>query len=207
MTNASGDKSGLDIGREPIGEVYAKALIGAMEQLGKTDLVLDELESLVFDVLDKFPNLEAALSSPRIAHDAKAGTLTRVFQSRMSGELLTFLKVLSSHGRLDCLRAIQRAARRLENQMRGRIEVRVTTTAAADAALTQQISQVLRVALDSDIDMASETDPDLIGGMVVRVGDTMYDASVANELSRLRDEAVEKTALEIQHALARFSEE
>jgi len=204
MADAPRKKKGLDVGRQPIGTVYARALLGAAQEVGQTDAVVAEFDSLVADVLERFPNLEATLASPRIAHEEKVRILTRVFQSRMSPLVLTFLKVVSSHGRLDCLRAIHRAAKRLKNEIQGRVEVRLTTAERVVIGLAQRIADSLRTALGSEIELSSAVEADLIGGAVVRVGDTVYDGSVANRLGRLRADALQQTAREIQGALERF---
>jgi len=198
-------KSGLDVSRQPVGVVYAKALLGAMLKAGKADAVLAEFDSFIVDVLDPFPKLEAILASPRIDHDEKVQVLEHVFLSRMSPEFLIFLKVVSKHGRLDCLRAIHRAARQLNNEMQGRVEVHLTTATALDAKLQEQVTDALRKMLHSEVDLVVRNDKALIGGMVVRVGDTVYDASVANQFARFREEAYDKTAKEFQAALERFT--
>jgi F-type H+-transporting ATPase subunit delta len=205
MAETSQNSTAFDAGRQYLGTVYAKALLGAAEKAGNTGDVLEELESLVTDVFGKSPNLEAALASPRIGHDEKVRLLDRVFQGRMSKQLLNFLKVVSSHGRLDCLRAINRAALKLYNKMRNRVEVSVRTAEPVDAQLTEQIANRLRTVLRSDVELKTDVDPELIGGMVIRIGDTVYDGSVVDRLRRLRAETIEKTAQEFRQSLERFA--
>src|SRR5688572_19047662 len=117
----------LDPGRQQIGTVYAKAILGAAEKQGLTDVVLEELQSLVEDVLDKLPQLREALQSPRLDAEQKIALLDKAFAGRMQPLLLTSLKVLARHGRLDCLRAILSEAKKIHNEIRGRVEVRVAT--------------------------------------------------------------------------------
>ncbi len=205
MAPTSQNSTAFDAGRQYLGTVYAKALLGAAEKAGTTDAVLEELDSLVTDVIDKLPNLDAALASPRIGHDEKVRLLDRAFQGRMSKQLLNFLKVVSSHGRLDCLRAINRAARRLYNQMRNRVEVKIRTTEPVDGQLAEEIADRLRTVLRSDVELKMDVDPELIGGMVIRIGDTVYDGSVVDRLRRLRAETIEKMAQEFRQSLARFA--
>jgi F-type H+-transporting ATPase subunit delta len=120
---------------------------------------------------------------------------------------LNFLKVVSRHGRLDCLKAVNRAAHEMYNEMRNRVAVFVRTAAPVTPELLEQIAQRLRTALKRDVEMHASVDPSLIGGLVVRVGDTVYDGSVTNRLRRLRDETVERTAQQIRQALDRFAVE
>jgi F-type H+-transporting ATPase subunit delta len=190
--------------QQRIGAIYAKALLAATERAGTSRPVVEELASLLRDVLDRFPALETALASPRIAKEKKIASLDRVFDERMSPELLTFLKVVAERGRLDCLRAIEREARRQFNEAEGRVEVRLTTAEPVNGDLEGQISRSLARALGGELDLEQTVDPRLIGGMLVRVGDMVYDASVANGLARLRRQALSKARENIQGELRRF---
>src|SRR5688500_16298164 len=105
----------VDSGHQHLGSVYAKALLGAAESAGQSQQVLEELESLVADVLDKLPQLDAAFASPRLSAEEKSALIDRSFGGRVSKTLLHFLKVVARHGRLDTLRAILQAARKLYN--------------------------------------------------------------------------------------------
>lgn len=197
----------FDSDQQYIGKVYAKALLGAAEKSGQTPALLSELDSLVSDVLAKLPKLAALLDSPRVPHEEKVKILDRAFAGQMSKELLNFLKVVSRHGRLDCLAAVNRAAKDLFNEMRGRVEVQVRTAEPVGPEQLEKITNQLKMALKRDVDVKTGVDPALLGGLVVRIGDTVYDGSVANRLARLRDETLDKTALQIRQALERFATE
>ena len=193
MNETANNSEGLDIGREELGAVYGKALLGSTEPSGDAAAVLAEFESLITDVLHPFPNLDATLSSPRVSVDEKVRILDNVFASRMSDQLLTFLKVVCRHERLDCLRQIYRSARHLYNTGLGLVEVKVTSAIPIDHALAVVIQNGLRKVLRSEISIDYDVDPDLLGGMVVRAGDTVFDGSVANQLSRLRAQTLERS--------------
>src|SRR5881227_3680650 len=107
-----------DAGRQHLGTVYAKALLGAAEKAGQADHVVEELEAIVSDVLNKLPQLDAMLKTPRLTHEERLPILERAFGGRLSATTLTFLKVVSEHGRIDCLRAIARSARKQLNVAR-----------------------------------------------------------------------------------------
>ena len=204
MVEAYQDTHGLDIGKQQVGTIYAKALLGATETSGRTTAVLEEFQSLITDVLDRLPDFDRTLSPVRVAHGAKVRILDRAFGTRMSEELLTFLKVVSRHGRLDCLRAIFRAAHHLYNQSRGVLEVRLTSAAPVGHAARADITKGLRGSLRAEVEMDYRTDPELIGGMVVRVGDTVYDGSVVNQLQQLRARTLEKAFQKTLGGVDRF---
>lgn len=207
MPDAVENSIPFDSGRQYLGKVYAKALVGAAETNGKTEGVLAELDSFVNDVLAKLPKLAALLDSPRVPHEEKVRILDRALANKMSSDLLNFLKVASRHGRLDCLPAINRAAKELYNDMRGRVEVHVRTAEPVSPDQLAKIAEQLRRALKREVELRPKVDPSILGGLVVRIGDTVYDGSVANRLRRLRDETIDKTAQQIRQALDRFAAE
>jgi F-type H+-transporting ATPase subunit delta len=195
----------IDPRRQQIGAVYAKALLGAAEKAGQTDAVAEELQSLVTDVLDKLPQLQAALASPRIGHEEKLTLIDRAFAGRMSDVLLNFLKVLSRHGRLDCLGAIAEAAQKQLNELKGRVEVWVTTAAPLSNPLREQIVTRLSALLGQEVVLKTKLDPEMLGGLVVRIGDTVFDGSVSARLVQMRQAAVEKTAARFRQSLEKFA--
>ena len=194
-----------DTGLEHVAGVYAEAFLGATRGADKTDELLAELDSLVTDVLDGYPKLEEILGSALISHDERIGIIERVFGTQASPLVLNFLRVLSSHGRLDCLRAVQRRAHQLLDEFQGRVRVRVSTAAPVDPELAGRIAQGLRGLLDGEPVLDQVVDPELIGGVVVQVGDTVYDGSIAWQLEKVRQQMIDRSAHEIQSRRDRFS--
>lgn len=200
---AAGDK--FDIDRQRLGSIYARALLGTTEPRQQSDAVVDELASLVENALNPHPELEATLASPRISPSEKAALLDRVFGGRVSDELLTFLKVVGQHGRLDCIREIQLAARHELNQLRQRVAVQVITAEPLNNQLKQRIVEQLQTKLGHEVDLECTVDTKLLGGLVIRIGDTVFDASVANQLAQVRAEAINKTSLTLRESVDRFA--
>ena len=122
----------------------------------------------------------------------------------MTPLLLNFLKVAAHHGRLDCLRQIRTAAHILYNEMRGRVEVTVETAGEISGQVVEQIEQRLTIALGRQVELCCSVNPKLLGGLVVRVGDTVYDGSLDNRLDRMRGDTVGRTAELIRNSLQRF---
>ena len=123
----------------------------------------------------------------------------------LSKELMNFLKVVAQHGRLDCLRVIQHSSQEMYRQMQGRIAVHLATATAVGAEMINSISSRLQAALGGQIDLQASVDADLIGGLVLRVGDTVYDGSVANQLARTRSTSLSQTNEVIRGTLDRFT--
>src|SRR5262245_50049210 len=139
MAKAPRQHEPIDGGRQHLGSVYAKALLGAVEKDRQGDEIVEELELLISDVLDKLPQVEETLKTPRLTHEERLPIIDKAFSGRLSPTLLTFIKVVSKHGRLDCLRAIARAARRQLNTARGRVDVIVETAHPLSNPLRERI--------------------------------------------------------------------
>jgi F-type H+-transporting ATPase subunit delta len=193
-----------NVGSQNVAAVYAKAYLGATEAAGTTDAALAELESLVSDVLDKLPRLDAILSSGLVSADQKIELIDKAIGTKASPLLRNFLKVLARHGRLDVLRGVRSEARKMVDKLRGRFRVHVTTAAELDGQLHQQLTETLRGMLGGQPVLEVKTRPELIGGIVLRVGDTVYDGSIATRLARIREQMIDRSVHEIQSGRNRF---
>ncbi len=204
MPESDKSRSAVESSQKLIGAIYAKAFLGAVDKSGKTHLALEEFDAFIAEVLDKLPKLDSTLSSLRVPTAEKTRILHKAFGGKMSKELLNFLKVVCEHGRFDCLRSINRAAHTLEDERHGRVEVIVRTAEPLDEATRKLVGDRLRQLLGKEVKLKTETEAGLLGGMLVRVGDTVYDGSLANRLARLRQEAVERATGQIRASLERF---
>src|SRR3990172_11231623 len=151
----------MDVTEEQIARVYAQAFLGAASKSPKTAELVDEVESLVFDVLEKFPQLDAALRSEFIADEAKRGVIDRVLGGRASVEVVNFLKVLSAHGRLSLLRPIARILKKLYAKQRGLTDVEVRVAREIDDSLRKEIQSQLHKMLGSEPVVRSIVGPSL----------------------------------------------
>ena len=204
MADQSANEAAFDPGREHLGEVYAKALLGATEKAGNSEAVLAELESFVVDVLDKLPKLQATLFSLRVSHEEKVVLLDRAFGGKMIPDLLSFLKVLSRHNRLDVVRLVLKMAKAQLNKLRGRIDVFVTSAAPISNQLLDQIRSKIALLQKQEVILHTKIDADLLGGIKVRIGDKVYDSSLASQLQRMKEVALEQTDLQLRKSLDRF---
>lgn len=194
----------FDPGQEQVGTVYAKALVAAADKAGQADVVVEELEQIVSEVFDKLPQVAAAFSSPRLAHEDKVLMLDKAFGGKVSPTTLNFLKVLSRHGRIGSIRATARSARKILNVMRNRVEVEVRTAAPLSNPVRDAITARLTAMLGREVVLNTKVDPELLGGVVVRVGDTLYDGSLSSKLLSMRSQAIERTTARFRDSLNKF---
>jgi F-type H+-transporting ATPase subunit delta len=193
----------INVGAQQVAAVYAKALVGAAEKAGKTDAVVDELGSIAA-ALTEFPKLEAVLGSALIEHEEKCQVLDRLFKAKVSPLVLDFLKVLSRHGRLDIVRAVEQQVRKLRDELRGWIRVQLQTATPLADGLSRNLETALRKLLGGEPHVDASVDPALIGGVTLRVGDTVYDGSVARQLRQMREQMITRSIHEIQSGRNRF---
>jgi F-type H+-transporting ATPase subunit delta len=188
----------MDVTEEQVARVYAQAFLGAIGKSPNATSQVEELDSVVSDVLDRFPKLEQALKSSLVADDEKEQMLGRIFGGKASKEVLNFLKVLSRHGRLGIVRLVSRLAKKLHAIARGMTDVEIRVATPLDDALRGEIQSELRKVLGTEPVLSVKVDPSLIAGMVVRVGDRVYDGSVHNQLERVRAAMIDRATEQIE---------
>ncbi|HEY2762358.1 MAG TPA: ATP synthase F1 subunit delta [Pirellulales bacterium] len=185
--------------------VYAEALVAAAEKAGSTDAVVQEFDSLVDDVLEKLPKLDSVLTSGFVDEATKEAMLQKAFGKSASPVFLSFLKVLARHGRLDMLRLIHLTVHEEYDRVKNRMRVLVSTAEPLDDAAEQAIAQEIKNRLHIQPVIDKQVRPELIGGMVLRIGDRVYDGSIATQLGKLREQMVTRSINEIQSRRDRFS--
>jgi F-type H+-transporting ATPase subunit delta len=208
MANASRrtfSKRHVNVGAEQVAGVYARALIDAAEECGQTEAVMDELDSFITDVLGANPKFEAVLDSALIQPDEKNALFDKALGAQASPLFLNFLKVVSRRGRLDILRPIHAAAHEIYDQMRGIVRVQVASAAELQEPTRHELAESVRRMIGGKPVLETEVWPELVGGMMMRVGDTVYDGSISTRLERIRQEMIERSVHEIQSRRDRFS--
>jgi len=193
-----------DVGAEHIADVYAKGLLAATERAGQTATVVDEFDAVMAEVIGRHPKLEAVFDSILVLPEEKEKLIDKTLGGRVSPLLVNFLKVVARHGRLDCLRAIHCQTHVAYDKLRRRIPVRLTTAEPVSAEMAARIAADLRGKLEGEPIIEQEVDPSLIGGAVLRVGDMIYDGSIANQLQELRRKVSDRSAHEVQSRRDRF---
>ncbi|MCA9158299.1 MAG: ATP synthase F1 subunit delta [Planctomycetales bacterium] len=184
MTDTPQHETALDGDQQQVGALYAKALLGSAGD--SVDGIVAELEAVVSECLSRHPQFEQALASPRISLEQKENMLDRIFNGRIDGKLLSFLKILCRRGRIDSLRAIQVCATVMREEQLGKQRVTLTSAQALSDEQRDQIKRRLQAAYSIDAILIEKIDASLLGGIVLRIGDKVLDGSVLGKLQSLR---------------------
>ena len=188
-----------------IAKVYAEALLRAAVRQNKAELMLEQLHTLVYDLFSAQPLLDKFLSSQAIRHDRKEHVIRSALGEGADPMFLDFLLVLNQHDRLDMLRAICLNLRNLQDERAHRIRVTVRTTVPLTEAEEQRLKKELHDSFGLEPMLEMRTDDRLLGGMIVQVGDWLYDGSVRSKLDRARKQLLARSNYVVQSWRDRFS--
>lgn len=193
-----------DPSAKAVARVYAQAFLDAGRSAGVAN-PLEDLTSFHDDVLQPNPQFARLLTSEVTTQEEKLGILERVVAPRASQFLTNFLRVLARHGRLVLLPLILNEAWLEQERREGKRRVSLTSAFPLSAEQVGQIVNRLQSALPYEPVVLTETDPSLLGGVVIRVGDTIFDGSLRTRLKDLQFRLRERYLHEIQSGRDRFS--
>jgi len=185
-----------------VGQVYAKALLAASEATGNVDEMVAQFDSFVHDVLDKQPILELALANPKLPADEKVRVLDKAFAQNMDSTLLKFLKVLAIRRRFGAVRSVFQSVSNLRDEAVGRLRILVTTAQPLDAEALESVKMKLTGIFKTEVILNTKVDASVLGGLLIRVGDVVYDGSVDGQLKQLRAATIAKTEQTIRDKLS-----
>jgi F-type H+-transporting ATPase subunit delta len=169
---------------EEIATVYARALFEAAQEQGRLDVVRDQLGA-VADALESARDLQVFFFSPYFSTEEKRSGLAQTLTD--ADPLVTnFLELLIDNHRMPVIFRMRRALDRLWERENRLLPVEVTSAVALDGAAVAQIGEQVGAQTGRRIELTSTIDPDILGGIVLRVGNAILDASIRNRLEQLR---------------------
>jgi ATP synthase F1 delta subunit len=169
---------------EEIATVYARSLFEAADDQGKLDEVREQLGEFT-DALDGDRNLQVFFFSPYFSTQEKVDGLRRTV-SGAEPILLNFLELLLENHRMPALFRIRREYERLWKERNKRLPVSVTSAVALDEQTVRNIGDRIAEQTGQQVELTSAVEPDILGGIVVQVGNQVLDASIRNRLETLR---------------------
>lgn len=165
---------------------YASALFDLAQDSNAVDAVLADLGRFE-DMLRDSADLDRLVRSPVFSAEEQTRAVGAVLdRAGISGLAANFIRLVASKRRLFALPAMIRAYRELVAQARGIIRAEVRVAEQPSPRLADEIRAALRDVAKSDVDVDIKVDPALIGGLVVRMGSRMIDASLRTKLNSIR---------------------
>lgn len=187
-----------------LARTYAEALLDAAEKQNVADAVGEQFRSLADDVFPNAAGLDAFLASPAVNRKRKDAAIAQLFDGRATPLFLDFLRLLNQKDRLGLLKLIGIAYRTIRDAQANRITVLVEAAAPLAADQTAALETTLAGLTGKTPVLVVRQNPDLIGGLVVRVGDKVYDTSVRSKLRAVKNKLLARGSHEIQGRRDRF---
>ena len=164
--------------------VYAEALFAAGEDKGKIDQLQEQLGQFA-DAVDGDRELQIFLFSPYLSSNEKVEGLKRAVTGA-EPEFTNFLELLVEKGRMPELFRIRREFDELWKKAHQRLDVTVTSAIELDPGVVGKIGEEVERQTGEKVELTSRVDSEILGGIVLRVGNMVLDASIRTRLEKLR---------------------
>jgi F-type H+-transporting ATPase subunit delta len=164
---------------------YTRALFQLARESGQEEKIGSEIDQ--FLTVHEQSELRRVLSNPAFPAAVRKDILRQVVDSQQLAPLTAkFLLLLLDRDRLGYLPGIVSSYRRMLNEARGRVEARVSSAAALDGAVMEQLRERLRGLSGKDVVLQQETDPSLLGGLLIELEGKIYDGSIRTQLEKMK---------------------
>jgi len=169
---------------QDVAHAYAGALFEVAKEKGKLDAVRDQLGQFA-DAVDGERDLQVFFFSPYFSSTEKIDGAKRAIAGA-EPEFVNFLELLIEKQRMTEIFRIRRQLEELWKQENRRIDVTVTSAVELDPAVVGRIGEEIERQTGQEVDLASRVDAEILGGVVLQVGNMVLDASIRNRLEKLR---------------------
>ncbi|MDX6691657.1 MAG: F-type H+-transporting ATPase subunit delta [Solirubrobacteraceae bacterium] len=169
---------------EEIAEVYGKSLFEVAKEHDKLDVIREQLGQFA-DALSSDHDLAVFFFSPYFSTPEKKEGLGKLLEDA-DPTLINFLELLIEKHRMPAIFRIRRHFDHLWEEENKILPVQISTATELDDAVIKQIGDRIAKDTGQQIELTSNVDPDILGGIVLRVGNSILDASIRNRLDNLR---------------------
>ena len=169
---------------EEIAQVYARALFEVAEERDSLDEIRDQLGTFA-DAMHDNRDLAVFFFSPYFSVPDKKQALKRAVIDP-NPEFENFLEALIERHRMPAIFRIRTEFESLWDEERRLLPVRVTSAVGLDSSTVESLGERIGKQIDRQVEITSDVDPDILGGIVLRVGNVILDASIRNRLEQLR---------------------
>ncbi|MFZ1153840.1 MAG: ATP synthase F1 subunit delta [Solirubrobacteraceae bacterium] len=174
---------------EELAQVYARSLFEVAREQDKLDLLREQLGQFADAVKDN-RELELFFFSPYFSTKEKQGALEKVLDGA-DERLLSFLSLLIENHRMPVIFRIRREYDRLWERENRLLPVVLTSAVELDEQTTKSLSERIGERTGRTVTLTTRVEPDILGGIVVQVGNSILDASIRNRLEQLRTQVAQ----------------
>ena len=166
---------------------YAEALFQLSEEENITKEIYNELHDVV-EVIKNNKELDNVLKSPLVAKNEKTQLIEALFNNKINDNLKNFLKILVEKGRISSLKSIELTFKELLNDKHNIIEGTVISAIALTEKQVKELEEKLSKKYNKNVTLENEVDQSILGGVLVRLGNTQIDGSVKTRLNNIKDQ-------------------
>jgi F-type H+-transporting ATPase subunit delta len=172
--------------------VYARSLFAVALEQGRLDVLREQLGQFA-DALDQNRGLAVFFFSPYFSTKEKQEALGGLLDGA-DPTLLNFLSLLIENHRTPVIFRIRQQYERLWEEENRTLPVEITSAIELDSSTTESLGKTIGERTGRKVQLAARVDPDILGGIVIRVGNSILDASIRNRLEQLRTQVAHGTS-------------
>lgn len=172
---------------ELVSKTYSEALFEVALEEGMIDKFLDEI-NFVADSMKEFPEFQELIKSPTINKIEKKQIVEDVFKEKISQEMLNFLRIIIDKSRGSYLDAIRKEYRVKVNDHKGIVDAVATTAIPLSEEDKAKLVAKLSSMTGKTINLTNAIDKEIIGGVMVKIGDKVIDGTLKGKLDNIKDE-------------------
>ena len=166
---------------------YAEALFQLSEDENITMEIYNELQNVVH-IVKSNSDLDNVLKSPLVAKSEKVKLIETLFNNRINNNLKNFLKILVEKGRISSLKSIELTFKQLLNEKNNVIEGTVISAIPLTDEKVKELEKTLSKKYNKNVTLENEVDESILGGVLLRLGNTQIDGSVKTRLNNIKDQ-------------------
>jgi F-type H+-transporting ATPase subunit delta len=170
---------------------YSKALFNLAKEKGTLEVVKNDMDA-VFTLMKESNELQLLFQNPVLKPSKKSEAVDQIFKS-FNTSTLSFIKLLIKNRREEHLMDISRYFLDKYMHYKGIENATFTSATTVDKSMLENIKQLIRTLLKTEVELTTSVDERLIGGFILRVGDKQFDASVHSKLNQIKQKLVKAT--------------
>jgi F-type H+-transporting ATPase subunit delta len=174
---------------EEIAQVYSRALFEVAEERDELDEIHDQLNAFT-QAIDENRQLQQYFFSPYFSATEKKDGLRRAVQGA-NPAFSNFLEALIERHRMPAIFRIRAEFESLWDEARKLLPVRITSAVTLDGDTVKSLGERIGKQVDRQVEVSATVDPDILGGVVLQVGNVILDASIKNRLEQLRKQVAQ----------------